>query len=409
MDILIERACGLDVHQKSITACILTPEGKEIKTFRSVTSSLLGMIDWIKEHRCSHVAMESTGVLWKPIVNLLESEDIDFMVVNAAHMKALPGRKTDVKDAEWIATLLQHGLLKASYIPDRTQRELREVVRYRRSLIQERVRELNRIQKILEGANIKLSSVISKIFGVSGRAMLEAMIHGEVNPEHLAELARGRMKSKKQDLTLALDGRMNPHQRLMLQSMIKHIDFLDEQITAFDEEVAQRLSPFQEALERIDTIPGIGQRTAEHILSEIGLDNLKARFPSAGHLCSWIGLVPGQNESAGKRKPSKTRKGNKYLRQALIEAAQSVARSDNYLGSQFRRISARRGGQRAAVAVAHSMMIITYNMLTKEESYRELGADYYDRRQEDAILKRTVNKLKELGYAVTVEKLATAN
>lgn len=408
MDILFERACGLDVHQKSITACVLTPEGKEIRTFRSLTLSLLAMIDWIKEHRCTHVAMESTGVLWKPIVNLLESEDMEFMVVNAAHMKGLPGRKTDVKDAEWIATLLQHGLLKASYIPDRSQRELREVVRYRRSLIQERVRELNRIQKILEGANVKLSSVISKVMGVSGREMLEAMMEGEENPENLAELARGKMKKKKDDLILALDGRMNSHQRLMLQSMIKHIDFLDEQITALDEEVAKRLAPFKEALERIDTIPGIGPRTAEHILAEIGVD-LKPRFQSAGHLCSWIGLVPGQNESAGKRKPSKTRKGNKYLRQALTEAAQSVARSDNYLGAQFRRIAARRGGQRAAVAVAHSIMTILYHMLTRNEEFKELGSDYYDRRQEEAIVKRTTRKLTELGYEVTLVKITTAS
>jgi transposase len=408
MDILIERACGSDVHQKSITACILTPEGKEIQTFRSMTASLLAMIDWIKGHRCNHVAMESTGVLWKPIVNLLESEDIEFIVVNAAHMKALPGRKTDVKDAEWIATLLQHGLLKGSYIPDRNQRELREVVRYRRSLIQDRARELNRICKILEGANIKLSSVISQVTGVSGRAMLLAMIHGETDPERLAELARGRMKSKKDDLVLALDGRMNRHQRLMLETMIQHIDFLDEQITSLDEEVAQRLGPFQEALKRMDTIPGIGRRTAEQVLAELGAD-LKSRFPTAGHLCSWAGLAPGQNQSAGKHRSSKARKGNKYLRQAMTEAAQSVSRSDNYLGAQFRRIAARRGNQRAAVAVAHSMMTMIYHMLTKNEEYRELGADYFIRRQEEAIVRRTVAKLKELGYEVSVTKQASAS
>lgn len=229
MEVLIERACGLDVHKKSITACIVTPEGKEIKTFRTHTVYLLELIDWIKEHRCTHVAMESTGVFWKPIVNLLEAEDIHFLVVNAQHMKAVPGRKTDVKDSEWIADLLRHGLLTASFIPDRNQRELRELVRYRRSLIQERSREHNRVQKVLEGANIKLASVVSDIMGVSSRDMLNAMFQGEDDPEKLAGFARRSMKKKKEDLELALRGNMNPHQRLMLKTMLTHIDFLNEQ------------------------------------------------------------------------------------------------------------------------------------------------------------------------------------
>lgn len=310
--------------------------GKEIKTFRTHTIFLLELIDWIKEHRCTHVAMESTGVFWKPIVNLLEAEDIEFLVVNAQHMKAVPGRKTDVKDAEWICDLLRHGLLKPSYIPDRSQRELRELVRYRRSLIQERSREHNRIQKVLEGANIKLASVVSDIMGLSSRDMIEAMIEGESDPEKLAGFARRTLKRKKEELELALRGHMSPHQRLMLKTMLTHIDFLNEQITELDTEVAKRLAPFQEHLDRLDTIPGIARRTAEQILAEIGTD-VGARFPSAAHLCSWVGLVPGHNESAGKRKPSKTRKGNKYLRSALTEAANSIRGSDNYLGAQYRR------------------------------------------------------------------------
>ncbi len=408
MQVLIERACGLDVHKKTITACVLTPQGKEIRTFCTHTIYLIGLVDWIKEHGCTHVAMESTGVFWKPIVNLLESEDISFLVVNAQHMKAVPGRKTDVKDAEWIAQLLRHGLLTASYIPDRTQRELRELVRYRRSLIQERARELNRIQKVLEGANIKLASVASEIMGKSGRDMLEAMIDGEDDPEKLAEFARGKMKRKKPELALALQGNMNVHQRLLLKTMIAHIDFVDEQIDLLDSEVAQRLAPFQDDLERIDSIPGIAQRTAEQIMAEIGTD-IAARFPTAPHLCSWVGLVPGHNESAGKRKSSRTRKGNKYLRSALVEAAHSVKGSKNFLGAQYRRIAARKGKQRAAVAVAHSIMTIVFHLMTKKETYKELGADYFDKRREEVIVKQSVRRLESLGFTVSLIAEHTAS
>lgn len=401
MQVLIERACGLDVHKASITACVITPNGKEIQTFRTHTKYIMELIDWIKEHGCTHVAMESTGVYWKPIVNLLEAEDITFFVVNAQHMKAVPGRKTDVKDAEWIADLLRHGLLTASFIPDRTQRELRELVRYRRSLIQERARELNRIQKVLEGANIKLSSVASNVMGKSGRDMLEAMIDGEEDAEKLAQFARGALKNKRAELELALHGHMNAHQRLMLKTMIAHIDFVNEQIEAMDQEVAQRLAPFQEDLERIDTIPGVAKRTAEQIMAEIGTD-VNTRFPSAPHLCSWVGLVPGHNESAGKRKKSRVRKGNKYLRAALVEAAHSVKASNNFLGAQYRRIAARKGRQRAAIAVAHSIMTIVYHLLTKKEDYKELGANFFDRRREEQIKKQSVHRLEALGFTVTL-------
>jgi transposase len=401
MEILIERACGMDIHKDSITACIMTPEGKEIQTFSTKTVFLLELMDWIKKHRCTHVAMESTGVFWKPIVNLLEAERIEFLVVNAQHMKALPGRKTDVKDAEWIAQLLRHGLLKASFIPDRNQRELRELVRYRRSIIEERARQHNRIQKVLEGANIKLGSVVSDIMGLSSRDMLRAIGDGEEDPEKLANLARRTMKRKKDELQLALQGYVNPHQRLMIKTILSHIDFLTEQIEMLDREVAQRVSSYKEDVERLDSIPGIATRMAEQILAEIGT-NIKNQFPSAPHLCSWAGLVPGHNESAGKRKSSKAKNGNKYLKSALVEAAHSVKGSKNYLGALYRRTSARKGKKRAAISVAHAMLRIAYYLLTRKEMYVDLGEDYFDQQKQQSIVHYAVRRLENLGYTVTI-------
>ena len=403
MDVVIERACGMDVHKDNITACIMTPEGKEIQTFSTKTVFLIQLVDWIKQHRCTHVAMESTSVYWKPIVNLLEAEDIEFLVVNAQHMKAVPGRKTDVKDAEWIAKLLRHGLLKASYIPDRNQRELRELVRYRRSIIEERARQHNRIQKVLEGANIKLGSVVSDVMGVSARDMLNAIAEGEEDPEKLANFARRTMKKKKEELELALRGYINPHQRLMLKTILKHIDFLTEQIEMLDKEVAQRVSKYQEDIERLDSIPGIATRMAEQILSEIGTD-IKKQFPSAAHMCSWAGLVPGHNESAGKRKSAKTKKGNKYLRSALTEAAHSVRGSKNYLGALYRRTASRKGKKRAGIVVAHAMLRISYYLLTRKEMYVDLGEDYFDKQKEQSIVRHSLRRLESLGYTVTLKE-----
>jgi len=402
MDVLLERACGLDVHKKSITACMITPEGKEIQTFPTATMHLTALVDWVKEKGCTHVAMESTGVLWKPIVNLMEAEELTVMVVNAQHIKAVPGRKTDVKDAEWIADLLRHGLLKPSFIPDRKQRELRELVRYRRSLVQERAREVNRLHKVLEGANIKLGAVISDILGVSGRDMLEALANGEEDPGQLASLARRRMKNKREELERALQGTMSHHQRLMIKTMLAHIDQLAAHIEQMNQEVANRLAPFEEDLERLDSIPGIGRQTAEQILSEIGTQ-VGTQFPSSAHLCSWLGLVPGQNESAGKRKASKARPGNKYIRAALIESAHSLKNTNTFLGAMYRRIARRRGNKRAAVAVAHAMMKIAYHMLTRKEMYHELGADFYEQRKKDDLVKQHRRRLEMLGYKVTLE------
>jgi len=405
MDVVYERCCGLDVHKKMVVACVLTPESKEIRTFSTMTEDLLEMVNWLEQHGCTHVAMESTASFWKPIYNLLESADFQVLVVNAKHMKNVPGRKTDVKDAEWIAGLLRHGLLQASYIPNREQRELRELIRYRRSLIDERAREVNRVQKVLEGANIKLSSVASNTLGKSGRAMLEAMIRGEESPEVLSELAKGRMKSKKADLQKALRGLMGSHQRMMLAAQLRHIDYLDEEITRLDEEVKQRMLPFEEDLELVDTIPGVGRRTAEQLLAEIGTD--MAQFPSAAHLCSWAGLAPGNNESAGKRKSGKTRKGNQKLRAALVEAARAAARTkQTYLSAQYHRIAARRGKNRAAVAVAHSILTIVYHMLQRRQAYIELGPTYYEARKKDVVVKQAIRRLESLGLEVTVRPVA---
>jgi len=402
MQILYERCCGLDVHKKSITACIITPEGKEIKTFGTMTGDILELVDWIKSKNCTHVAMESTGVYWKPIYNLLEAEEIETLVVNAQHIKAVPGRKTDVKDAEWIAELLRHGLLKGSYIPKREQRELRELVRYRKSLINERTREVNRLQKVLEGCNIKLSSVISDIMGVSGRSMIEAIINNVDDPKLLSQLAKGRMKKKRKELERALRGLVGPHQRKLLSAQLKHIDFLDGQIALLDREIGERLRPFEEELELIDTIPGVGRRTAETVVAEIGID--MDRFPSDAHLSSWAGMAPGNNESAGKRKSGRTKKGNKTLRSALVEAARAASKTkDTYLSAQYRRIAARRGKNRAAVAVGHTILVIIYHILKKRQPYIELGADYFDKRKKQTVVKNTVKRLEALGYKVTLE------
>ncbi|MGF6947726.1 transposase [Neobacillus sp. B4I6] len=408
MDVVNERCCGLDIHKKSITACAITPKGKEIQTFGTMTHDLIQLIDWIKSKCCSHAAMESTGVYWKPIYNLLELEDIQPMVVNAAHIKAVPGRKTDVKDAEWIAKLLRHGLLQHSYIPNRDQRELRELVRYRRSLIEERAREISRIQKVLEGANIKLSSVATDIMGVSGRSMIEGLINGIDDPQVLAGMAKRSMKKKKDDLERALFGSVGLHQKMMLKTQLSHIDFLDQQIKMLSEEVQQRMQPYEEDIELLDSIPGIGRSHAEQLLAEIGLGKeIAKQFPTAAHLCSWAGMVPGNNESAGKKKSGKTRKGNKKLRAALVEAAHSAAKTKNtYLSSQYQRLAARIGKKRTAVAVGHTILTIVYHLLNKRQLYVELGADYFDRRKKEIVIKQSIKRLEILGCKVTVEAIA---
>lgn len=397
MQIVNERCCGLDVHKNIIVACVITPQGKETKTFGTMTGDIKSLVTWAKAKGCTHVAMESTGVYWKSIYNLLEQTEIKILVVNARHIKAVPGRKTDVKDAEWIADLLRHGLLQGSFIPDREQRELRELVRYRRSLVDEHTRELQRMDKTLEGANIKLSSVVSDIGGVSARAMIKSIVNGAEDPTVLAKLAKGSMKKKHNELVQALHGLIGPHQIMMLSTQLRHIEFLDQEIARLDKEIQERISPFEAEVILLDTIPGVGRRTAEQILAEIGAD--MDRFPSSAHLCSWAGMAPGNNESAGKKKSGRTRKGNKSLRATLVQAANAAGRSKNsYLSAQYHRISGRRGKKRAAVAVGHTILAIAYHILKTGQPYKELGRDFLENRNKNTVVNRTVKRLEELGY-----------
>ena len=400
MDDLHQRCCGMDVHKKSVVACLITPEVQETRTFTTMTGDLLRLADWLRIHRVSHAAMESTGVYWKPVYNLLE-EEFTVMVVNAAHIKTVPGRKTDVKDAEWIADLLKHGLLRASFIPDRPQRELRELTRHRRSLIQERSREANRIQKVLEGANIKLSSVATDVLGVSGRAMLAALAAGEGDPQTLANLAKGRLREKTKELEEALRGRVGDHQRFMLSSQLRHLEYLEGEIARLDEEVDRRLNPFEETVAAVDTIPGIGRRTAQVIMAEMGAD--MERFPTPGHLASWAGVCPGNNRSGDKSKRGPTRKGNSWLKPALVEAARAAARTKTYLGAQYRRLARRIGAGRAAVAVAHSIAVILHHVIRTGQPFVDLGYQYFEERDRTAITRRAVRRLESLGHRVTLQ------
>lgn len=405
MDALYSHCCGLDIHKKKIVACALIPEGKHMRTFGTMTAELHELTQWMLNLRCTHVAMESTGTYWKPVLNLLELTDLTTLVVNAKHIKAVPGRKTDVKDAEWIATLLQHGLLKGSFIPDREQRENRELARFRESLIGERTRAVNRLQKVLEGGNIKLSSVASDVVGKSCRAMLEALIQGVEDPNEVYEHSNGRLHASADTLKKALTGAVGPHQLLMMETLFRQIDFLREEIAKLDREMENRLAPFAEDLERLDTIPGIGRRTAELIVTETGVD--MSLFPSAAHYVSWAGFAPGQNESAGKRRKTKTRKGSKRLRSGMTQSARAASRKkDCYLASCYHRLEKRIGKNKAALAVARKLMIIAYQVLKNKETYRELGASYYDQRMKERVASQAVKRLEALGYQVQLNTIA---
>lgn len=401
MEVTNPRCCGLDVHKRSVVACVITPERKETRTFSTMTANLLKLKEWLTECMVTTVAMESTGVLWKPVYNLLEGE-FTVLVVNAFHIKTVPGRKTDVKDAEWIADLLRHGLVRGSFIPDRAQRELRELTRYRRGLIQQRADVVNRIQKVLEGANIKLSTVATDVVGVSGRAMLEAMIRGVEDPAALAAMAKGRLKNKRADLVEALHGLMGAHQRMLLDSQLRHLTFLDEEIVRLDVEVTERMRPFEEPMDRMDAIHGMGRRSCEEVLAEIGLD--MSRFRTAAHIASWAGLCPGNNESAGKRKSGRTRHGDTWLRSILVQVAWAAARTKNtYLSALYHRLAARRGAKRAIIAVAHTVLSIVYSMLRNKTTYQDLGEAYFDQLNRKSLVARTVRRLETLGYNVTLK------
>lgn len=372
-----------------------------------MTASLLSLVDWLKSVSCQCVAMEATGPYWKPIYNLLEMEEMPALVVNAQHIKAVPGRKTDVKDSEWIADLLRHGLLNGSFIPKREQRELKELVRYRRSLVQERARELNRIQKVLEGANIKLASVISEIDGRSSREMLDMLVDGCNDVQAIADKARRQMRNKIPQIQEALHSFMGEHQRLMLRLMLGHIDTLDTQILSLNQEIKKRMKPVNEKVCLVDSIPGVGEHSAQVIIAEIGTN--MDQFPTAAHLASWAGLCPGNNESAGKRKSGKTRKGSDILKATLIECAKAASHMDyTYFSAQYSRIAARRGKNRATVAVAHSILTIVYHMLKANVPYRELGPDFFDQRRRNEIVKKSVHRLEALGYTVNIEQQTKA-
>jgi transposase len=406
MHVIHERCAGLDVHKATVVACVMTPEGKELRTFKTFTADLLDLATWLKDKGVRQVAMESTGVYWKPIYNLLEAEDMVLTLANARHIKAVPGRKTDVRDAEWICDLVRHGLLRASFVPERPQRELRELVRYRRSLIQERAREANRIQKVLEGANIKLGLVLHDVLGVAGRAMLTAMVAGEAESTALADRATTHLKASREELERALEGRMGAHQRFLLATQLRHIEYLSDELARLDAEIDDRLRPFANAVARLDTIPGVGKRTAEDIIAAIGAD--MSRFPTARHLASWAKLCPGTQESAGKRGEARTGKANPFLRCALVEAAKAVGRSkkQTYLLAQYRRLAARRGRNKATVAVAHSILVVAYYLLKDGTSYDDLGYTYFDQRDREHLIRRSVRRLEALNLKVTIEPAA---
>jgi transposase len=411
VEILYKNCCGLDVHKKMIVACLRQTDeagkaGKQVRTFGTTTSELLSLSDWLVGAGCTHVAMEATGVYWKPVYNILEGQ-VELLVVNAQHIKAVPGRKTDVKDAEWIAELLQHGLLKASFIPPQSQRDLRDLTRYRTTLVRERARLVNRLQKVLEDANLKLAGVATDVMGVSGRAMLEALLAGQTDTTQLAELAKGRLRKKIPQLKEALTGRVREHHRFLLSEQLSHIDYLDEAIDRLHAEIGERLGPFEPEIQLLDTIPGINRQTAEELIAEIGAD--MSRFPDGHHLASWAGMCPGHNESGGKRKSGKTRKGNRWLRSTLVEAAHGAAHTkDTYLASQYHRLVGRRGKKRALVAVGHSLLIISHYVLKRSQAFYDLGSNYFEDLHRQRLERNLVKRLEHLGYKVTLEALSPA-
>ncbi len=409
MDVIYPRCCGLDVPKRGVVACLVTPGAdaaptKEVRAFATMTDDLLARSDWLTAAGCTHIALERTGVSWKPVYNLLE-DDFTLLLVNARHVKAVPGRKTDAKDCEWLADLLRHGLLQASFVPDRPQREVRELTRYRTSLVRGRTAAANRLQKTLEGANIKLAAVATDILGKSGREILAALVDGETDAAELAQLAKGRLREKLPELERALAGRVGSHQRFLIAQQLAHVDFLDASIEQMSAEVVERVRPDEEAIERLDAIPGVGRRVAEALVAEIGTD--MGRFPSAHHLASWAGMCPGNHESAGKRQSGKTRTGSPWLRALLVQAAHAAARTkDTYLAAQYRRLAARRGKSRAAVAVGHSILVIAFHLRQRGTTSHDLGPRSFDERDREQVERRLVHRLHDLGYRVTLEPLA---
>jgi transposase len=405
MEIILRCCAGLDVHKDSVEACVrhVSAGGKvehEVRHWGTTTRELVEMADWLLDKGVTHVAMESTGVYWKPIFNILEAQ-FEILLANAHHLKNVPGRKTDIKDCQWIAQLLQHGLLKGSFIPPRPQRELRDLTRQRTQLVDEASRISNRIQKVLEDANVKLGSVASNVVGTSGRMMLEAIIAGQNDPAQLADLAQRRLRSKIPQLEQALYGKLTDHHRWMLKLLLDQLQTTEQFIARLDERIAELARPLEPVLEKLDAIPGIDRRVAEVLIAEIGPD--MTPFPSDAHLASWAGISPGNNESAGKKRSGKTTKGSRWLRQALVQAAWAAShKKDSYFQEHARNLMHRRGRKRGLVAVAHSLLIIIYHMLKEDSAYRDLGPHFLDHLRATHLIRFHVRKLQNLGLQVTL-------
>lgn len=410
MEVLYSRCCGLDVHAKTVVACRCLQGQKQVRTFTTMTAGLLQLSDWLTAAQCTHIAIESTGIYWRPVFNILEGS-FAVLLANAHHIKAVPGRKTDVRDCEWICDLLRHGLLKASFIPPLFIRELRELTRHRQTLVRDLAAVANRIQKLIESANIKLGQVATNVLGCSGRLMLNALAEGETKAEKMAQFAHGKLKAKTAQLEQALTGRLTPTQRFLLKELLRQYDHLQGAIANTQAEIQRQFKESQEpflpeAVSLLQSIPGVGERVAETLISEIGTE--MSRFPTASHLASWAGICPGNHQSAGKQLSGRTRKGNIYVRGALTQAAWAATRTRNtYLASQFRRLTTRLGKKRALVAVGHSILVIAYHLLSKRASYQELGGDYFDRQNARHYQNKLVHKLEALGLKVTLEPATT--
>jgi len=411
MELLYQRCAGLDVHKETVVAAVrLAVDGKvvtEVKTFATTTQCLLSLSDWLAENGCTHVAMEATGVYWKPVWHVLEDGEVELVLANASHVKNVPGRKTDVNDATWLAELLAHGLIRASFVPDGQTQELRALLRTRKQLVREKTRHTQRIHKTLEDANIKLDAVLSNVLGKSGRAMLDALIAGECDPARLATLAHAGVKCPQDKLREALRGRVTRHHRFLLQLHLRQIDALDAAIATIDQEVEGNLAPFRTAVELVSTVPGVSTLSAQVIVSEVGTD--MSRFPTAGHLLSWAGLCPRNDESAGKRRSTRLRKGAAWLKTVLVQCAWAASRKKaSYLQAQFLRLKARRGPQKAVCAVAASILKAVYHMLKNGTLYHDLGPDHFHRRSKTTQTQRLVRRLEHLGYSVEIKPLTTA-
>ena len=411
MEVLYPRCCGIDVHAKMLVACLIVNGRRDTRTFSTMTDDLMNLLDWLVANECTQVAIESTGVYWRPVFNILEGT-VEVMLVNAREAKGLKARKTDVIDAEWLADLLRHGLLRPSFIPPRHIRELRELTRYRESLVREQTSLANRIQKLVESGNVKLGQVATDALGVSGLQMLRALAAGETNPDKMSRMARGRLKQKQEELKRALSGQLTEAQRWVLSQLLDQYDRVKEVIAKVEQKIREEVTaapdPFvSEAVKLMDTIPGVGETVAQVLAAEIGVE--MSQFPSDRNLSSWAGMCPGNHESAGKRKSGKTTKGSRYLRTALVEAAWAASRTKNtYLSAQYRRFVKRMGKKKALVAVGHSILVIAYHVLNNKRTYQELGGDYFDKRYAEKRRTRLIKQLQSLGLKVTVEEVPQA-